>query len=599
MASMTTADFGSQLAKREFEKYCMAQEIPADDAGFEQFTAYCATRHYSCEQSAFESGLAGDGGDGGIDWVYLVIDDQVVSLHDPIEEPPFPIKNKTEIKIIFGQAKKQSNWTEDVGVKFQATFSDFFHPSSEDLETAETHRSYNDNVTRCLNNIRNFWLDLAARKRPQLSIEVWYMSFADAGRLPLGVTGAMNIALDTLKDAFNTEEVTPFHAGAQQIFEMATEFPSYDSELKYVEKLETETGIMVLTSLVDYYKFLVDEDGNLRSHLFDQNVRDYQGASGEVNSKIMESLKNPSGDLDFWWLNNGITILVDDSPTSSRSILSLEDVQIVNGLQTSHTIFKFFKENPNLIATEDRLVLVRVLAPSDESHREQIIRSTNSQTPVGADALRGTDPVHRHIENILSLEGLYYDRRKNFYKNKGIPAKKIVSIRSLSQSVLSAFLLKPDTARARPSSFLKKDDDYEAIFKDRDEDDFIWAAKVDKAVEAELANLFKSSPAFRNNVRFHTLSTIRVLGNYIKKNGHVHEWKIQSCDSRWLPSEEQISSTCQWVADSVKELADLRSVSVDKIAKGPEFLTFLAEKWMSDPSIAQDLSEGTYLTTSP
>jgi hypothetical protein len=50
------------------------------------------------------------------------------------------------------------------------------------------------------------------------------------------------------------------------------------------------------------------------------------------------SLDDPSGP-DFWWLNNGITILAT-SATMVGKTLHLEDIQIVNGLQTTETIFR-------------------------------------------------------------------------------------------------------------------------------------------------------------------------------------------------------------------------------------------------------------------
>ncbi len=49
-----------------------------------------------------------------------------------------------------------------------------------------------------------------------------------------------------------------------------------------------------------------------------------------------------AGSLDFWWLNNGVTILVTAATVVGRTI-HLENIQIVNGLQTTETIFQFFK----------------------------------------------------------------------------------------------------------------------------------------------------------------------------------------------------------------------------------------------------------------
>ncbi|MFJ3191702.1 AIPR family protein [Streptomyces griseoviridis] len=59
-------------------------------------------------------------------------------------------------------------------------------------------------------------------------------------------------------------------------------------------------------TLRDYLGFICNDDGTLRRHIFDWNVRDYAGGV-EVNREIKESLLDRSAP-QFWWLNNGVTI---------------------------------------------------------------------------------------------------------------------------------------------------------------------------------------------------------------------------------------------------------------------------------------------------
>jgi hypothetical protein len=42
-----------------------------------------------------------------------------------------------------------------------------------------------------------------------------------------------------------------------------------------------------------------------------------------------------------------------------------------------------------------------------------------------------TDQIHRDIEELFKGSGLFYDRRKGFYKDQGKPIKKIVSVNLL------------------------------------------------------------------------------------------------------------------------------------------------------------------------
>ena len=104
------------------------------------------------------------------------------------------------------------------------------------------------------------------------------------------------------------------------------------------------------------------------------------------------------------------------------------------------------------------------MVPTEDESRDRIIKANNRQTPVQAASLRATDKIHRDIEEYFRPRGLFYDRRKNYYKNEGKPRDKIIGIPYLAQAVMAILLRSPDTARARPSSLLKNDDDYVRVF---------------------------------------------------------------------------------------------------------------------------------------
>ncbi|GAI16788.1 unnamed protein product, partial [marine sediment metagenome] len=70
----------------------------------------------------------------------------------------------------------------------------------------------------------------------------------------------------------------------------------------------------------------------MRLNLFEANVRDYQGKV-EVNKAIGNTLLSAYSE-DFWWLNNGVTVVASQASLSGKTLV-VEDPQIVNGLQTS------------------------------------------------------------------------------------------------------------------------------------------------------------------------------------------------------------------------------------------------------------------------
>ena len=126
--------------------------------------------------------------------------------------------------------------------------------------------------------------------------------------------------------------------GAKELWAITSAVPEYDLQLQfedYVSKGDSYTG---LVTLGQYFKFLSDDDNKnkLRGHLFDWNVRDFQGGV-TVNREIQETLDSDTSE-DFWWLNNGVTILCSSVGIGGDKTFTLGGVQIVNGMQTSHSI---------------------------------------------------------------------------------------------------------------------------------------------------------------------------------------------------------------------------------------------------------------------
>src|ERR1039458_5459460 len=119
--------------------------------------------------------------------------------------------------------------------------------------------------------------------------------------------------------------------GARELVDLAGREKSYTLPLTFRENATDADSHIALVSLDDYYAFISD-DGALRKHIFDWNVRDYEGAV-EVNREIAGSLGDADGP-EFWWLNNGVTIICSRASATGKTF-SLDDVQIVNGLQTS------------------------------------------------------------------------------------------------------------------------------------------------------------------------------------------------------------------------------------------------------------------------
>ena len=181
-----------------------------------------------------------------------------------------------------------------------------------------------------------------------------------------------------VKKHFPTAEFRFIFLGAAELLALARRSPQVTYPLALAENpisSEGQVGFVCLVRLRDFYKFIIDEEGSLRRQIFEANVRDYQGRT-EVNDEIQKSLQETTAE-DFWWLNNGVSIIASKASLGGKT-LTIEDPQIVNGLQTSTEVYNYFKKSNT--EKEDRKLLVRVVVPAEEESRDRIIKATNSQT---------------------------------------------------------------------------------------------------------------------------------------------------------------------------------------------------------------------------
>lgn len=219
-----------------------------------------------------------------------------------------------------------------------------------------------------------------------------------------------------------------------------------------------------LVTVKDMLAFLGrPKTGSLRDEFFTTNVRSYGGAKTLINRAIHETLANDT-QTAFWWMNNGVTIIVDQAKYQSDDCYELVNPQIVNGLQTSNVIHEASQGGS---ITKKRLresILVRIIGGLDSAVRESIIQGTNNQTPVNSIQLYANDPHQLDIENYLETQGWHYERRRWQYRSMSVPRARIRSILELAQTVIAVVHLEPDTARARPRNRLDSKNEYKRIF---------------------------------------------------------------------------------------------------------------------------------------
>lgn len=460
-----------QIIKERCEESQNGLSIP------EYFEIYAASEILKNQDLSYDDidyGIVGSGGDGGIDSIYTFINGELLKEDTPINTS----QKKNTIDLYVIQSKTSAAFKEDAVVKFRESAEDLFNLANNPDDFSVR---YNKDLRENVSLFRKAYSQLA-RTFPRLSIKYFYVT--QGSEVHANVEGKVGKLKDCISNLFSGSEFNFEFIGATRLLELTRDIPSSSRILEVSESPIGTTGgsYICLVGLKSYYNFISDA-GALARSLFESNVRDYQG-SVIVNTGIRQTLQNVASE-DFWYLNNGVTIITPKAILAGKQ-LTIEDPQIVNGLQTSHEIYQHFSEQD--LATQDtRGVLVRIICERDDAARDRIIRATNSQTAIPPASLRSSDEIHRNIEDFLKANGFYYDRKKNYYKNKGMPISQIVSIPYIAQAMMAMILLKPDQARARPSTLLNSDIEYKRIFSlDMPIDVYLKVIQIMRAVERHL-----------------------------------------------------------------------------------------------------------------
>lgn len=563
------------LINQMIEERRNARAVPLSfNAAFERFASEQALHGFGLSEEEIEAGVIGGADDGGIDGAYVFLGGRLLHEDSDIFHQASAVSHVeagTRLTLWLVQAKTSPAFSETALDKVASTCSNLLDMEGD---KAEFDLLYSDDLLARFALFRTALSRLLSR-HPTVLIKFSYVTRGEAGEVHPKVQAKAKILETQFTSAFAVSTGEVEFLGPAELWQRASTLPSYTLELPYQESITHGTSHIALVGLGEYIGFLSDEAGAIKSHIFDWNVRDYQG-NVEVNREITGSLRNPDAP-EFWWLNNGITIVCSQA-TSVGKRLSLSDVQIVNGLQTSYTLYETLRD---LYLAEpshsvfDRLVQVRILVTTDQAARDAVIRATNRQTTVPVASLRATDDIQRQIEAYFLEHDWFYDRRKNFYRNQGKPADRIVSIPLLAQSVMAMALGQPDHARARPSSLLKSDSDYRRVFSDKTGlPVYLWLAKAQRHVDEFLQSA--SEPLSRSvytNLHFHLamLGAVDLLGHVSNKPESLRNAAREGT----FPSSTRLESLWKSLREEFEIFQQKREWGPDKTAKSSDFVAHL------------------------
>lgn len=223
--------------------------------------------------------------------------------------------------------------------------------------------------------------------------------------------------------------------------------------------------------------------------LLERNIRRYLGLhSNRVNSAIHETLVDKKRRGNFYFFNNGITMICKkfrhNALQGENYQLKLEGMQIINGGQTCKTIQQTLYPSQKPLfdeSFENVYVLLRIyeLSEDDQDFVRDITYATNSQNPVDLRDLRSNDEIQKQLEIGIKDLGYTYKRKRE----EGGGGSSVITSSIVAESVLAIWRKRPQQAKFRRKEHFGKL--YNAIFNELNAAQALLATMIFRYVENE------------------------------------------------------------------------------------------------------------------
>ena len=193
--------------------------------------------------------------------------------------------------------------------------------------------------------------------------------------------------------------------------------------------------------------------------LFDKNIREYLGNKG-INHNIYKTLKSQSDRKNFFYYNNGITMICDSISSTSQVVrnpnshigvsFNVKNPQIVNGCQTVNSIYAALSEydKDDVEAQfKDSFVMLRVLKINSSDEREMelaksIVKYNNSQNSIDEKTFVANNDLFQRLKNEFESKGfllLTKQSDKNTFTEKYSKNSELTKLRGRSAGKRTIF----------------------------------------------------------------------------------------------------------------------------------------------------------------
>ncbi|MEA1647859.1 AIPR family protein [Nitrospirillum sp. BR 11164] len=492
-----------RIVKAHLDSYVRDNGLEAEDESsqFEKFVTHAVVSSRFSGSYEIDDLVTGEA-DDGIDGIAVVIDEEIIISAEDANSIFATQKRNHDVDIIFTQAKRTEGFDLGDFLKFKEAILRFItqNPYTSQDAVLQDTRSIFEVVLREVPKIRNGKPSLTARfvttgiyQKPA-ALETALRDFSDQ-LAELGLFAEADIKF------VGRDELTTLWVGTYSGIDASLELYSNAPLPKIAGIDEAYLAVVKASDFVE--NLLLSSDGNLRTQVFEENVRSFLGLENPVNASICATIRAGEGASRFPVLNNGITIASPDVRLQGNT-LHLKNFQIVNGCQTSNVLFESRHHLGGI------MVNVKVVETNNEDVFSELVRATNSQTKVEDNQFFSLRPVTKRIEqyfNSFSSEGkIYFERRDRQYVGQGIPALRIFSLQNAAKCVAAMFLNRPELSLRYPKTMY--DELGDILFAENTKEVVFYAACL---AYYRLSLLISNSTIPQNMKRFkwHMLALVR------------------------------------------------------------------------------------------
>jgi hypothetical protein len=518
---------------------------------FEYYTNHAIASSINKQTLDLENISIGKGGDTGIDGIIVVVNGQIIDSSAQIEEI-IDGNQKISVKFVFIQAKS--------GEHFEMDEINNFGFGVKDLFSEESKLPRNADVIR-YSQIAESILEFASEFNENPQCHLFFVTSGKPNPKDENHNAVISSVVKDLEDFNLFSQVDFYLLGAEDLNTLYRKSQNpIEAEFDFRNKINFENPLPNIKEVYfgvlpisEFKKIVLDENESLKP-IFDDNVRDFQGESIDVNKNILETLKGRKPEL-FAVLNNGITIVAKEV-VIVRSKFILKDYQIVNGCQTTNMLFNGF----DFLKDTNIDIPVKIIITENEDIKNAITVATNSQIAVKREQLHAMTNFQKGLENFYKTfcgdMELFYERRSGQYRTDSKVIKsRIITLQNQIKAFSAMFAENPHRVTSYFGGVVKKqiESDPQIIFNPNHPFELYYASGI---AFYRLESLFKRNEIDRKykKVRFFILMIFRKL---------IQKEKLNLAN---IQSKKKAVEYCQPIIEILSDEEQTKKVFIQSIA---------------------------------